>query len=323
MYPYGAPSPNFRALPPNYASPMYNIPPINFENPDSDGSITIIVIIVALVIILVIVLIGLFVFMKKKITKSPASDSDSESDVGSNTGIDAGSTTSAPSGVVKDSYVIAPSGGLRCPAGYEQPAGLGGLCYQSCKAGFHAAGCCTCSPNCPAGFNDIGVSCLKPSTYTRAVGTIPGYTCPSGYNQAGLLCTRDNGYFNYTWGCGTALVKCHDGSIGCKNDCYKTWIANLQTIPATQGCPAGKVAQSGLCYDAPRSGYKCDATICSNICPAGFSEDGLYCGKPASYGRGVGITPTVCPDGQTRSGALCYPACKAGYVNLAGVCTSK
>ena len=42
--------------------------------------------------------------------------------------------------------------------------------YPKCKEGFHNVGCCICSPTCPNGFTDIGVSCQKPSDYGRGVG---------------------------------------------------------------------------------------------------------------------------------------------------------
>jgi hypothetical protein len=38
---------------------------------------------------------------------------------------------------------------------------LGLLHYPNCKPGFHSYGCCICSPDCPAGWTDIGISCLK------------------------------------------------------------------------------------------------------------------------------------------------------------------
>ena len=37
----------------------------------------------------------------------------------------------------------------------------GAIIYPKCKEGFHATGCCVCSPNCPLGQTDIGVSCAK------------------------------------------------------------------------------------------------------------------------------------------------------------------
>ena len=41
--------------------------------------------------------------------------------------------------------------------------------YPRCRANFHKVGCCVCSPDCPSGMNDIGVSCEKKS-YGRGVG---------------------------------------------------------------------------------------------------------------------------------------------------------
>jgi len=43
------------------------------------------------------------------------------------------------------------------------------LWYPKCRAGFHNVACCICSPNCPNGTLDVGVSCtresyLRPST---------------------------------------------------------------------------------------------------------------------------------------------------------------
>lgn len=42
------------------------------------------------------------------------------------------------------------------PQGCEQN---GAIVYPKCREGFHAVGCCICSPDCPRGMADIGVSC--------------------------------------------------------------------------------------------------------------------------------------------------------------------
>ncbi len=39
-----------------------------------------------------------------------------------------------------------------------------------------------------------------------------------------------------------------------------------------------------------------------------------------SYGRGVGSIPDRCLPGQQRDGALCYPACNAGFAGIGPVC---
>jgi hypothetical protein len=93
------------------------------------------------------------------------------------------------------------------------------IIYPKCRAGFHAVGCCICSPDCPSGMSDIGVSCTKQS-YGRGVGTVPtqcqagmeydtgfcypvcraGFrgvgpvcwgSCPNGFADHGATCYRD------------------------------------------------------------------------------------------------------------------------------------
>ncbi len=73
------------------------------------------------------------------------------------------------------------------PQGCEQS---GALWYPKCKPNFHAAGCCVCSPDCPQGMNDIGVSCQK-SSYGRGAGEpLAMGMCASGLQKdpAGALC---------------------------------------------------------------------------------------------------------------------------------------
>lgn len=91
-----------------------------------------------------------------------------------------------PPGFRDDGLYCAKPGSYGRGAGY--PLGDGGKCrrehpqgceqdglliYPKCKANFHAVGCCVCSPNCPAGMNDIGVSCEKGGSYTRSGGAPP------------------------------------------------------------------------------------------------------------------------------------------------------
>ncbi len=62
----------------------------------------------------------------------------------------------------------------------------GAIVYPRCRAGFHAVGCCVCSPDCPASMADAGVSCTKGS-YGRTAG-IPLHDCPVGQEKDGALC---------------------------------------------------------------------------------------------------------------------------------------
>jgi hypothetical protein len=106
------------------------------------------------------------------------------------------------------------------PQGCEQ---WGLLLYPKCAASFHNAACCICSPNCPSGMTDIGISCAKDS-YGRGAGTPLGCgngeeydtglcyppcqenfksigpvcwgSCPSGYTPCGALCLKDQSCAN-------------------------------------------------------------------------------------------------------------------------------
>ena len=61
----------------------------------------------------------------------------------------------------------------------------GAVWYPKCKANFHNVACCICSPDCPSGMTDIGISCAKDS-YGRGVGEV--LTCEAGLEMSGLLC---------------------------------------------------------------------------------------------------------------------------------------
>lgn len=70
------------------------------------------------------------------------------------------------------------------PQGCEQ---VGAIHYPKCKPNFRAVGSNICSPDCPEGWEDIGVSCKKPST---ARATVPVSECPAGMQKdpTGFLC---------------------------------------------------------------------------------------------------------------------------------------
>jgi hypothetical protein len=103
--------------------------------------------------------------------------------------------------------------------------------------------------------------------------------------------------------------------------CWKdSYGRGVGTIP--NACPAG--------FSATGFG------TCSKDCPAGFRNDGLFCAKPAAYGRGAGypwkfgdaafnLDPARnrCknenPQGCEKDGAIIYPVCKPGYTKV-GCC---
>jgi len=110
----------------------------------------------------------------------------------------------------------------------ENPQGCeknGAFWYPKCAANFHNVECCVCSPNCPSGMLDIGVSCQKQS-YGRGVGKPLVCTadqdenaglcykqCKAGYSGDGPIC----------WGsCPSGMYQCGalcvPAGIDCTND---------------------------------------------------------------------------------------------------------
>lgn len=116
------------------------------------------------------------------------------------------------------------------PQGCEQS---GAMWYPKCKPNFHAAGCCVCSPDCPSGMNDIGVSCQKPS-YGRGAGEplamglcAPGLqkdpagalcypACKADFHMVGPVCWQNcpsQQPFDCGVGCSTNQEKCATGTL--------------------------------------------------------------------------------------------------------------
>ena len=100
-------------------------------------------------------------------------------------------------------------------------------------------------------------------------------------------------------------------------------------------CPKGQEKDAALCYptceDIGKPGWKGVGPVCWQSCPSDFRDDGAYCFKPKSYGRGVGFpwkfgdrafdlskAKKRCEskhgEGQCeKSGAIYYPKCKPEY----------
>jgi hypothetical protein len=75
-----------------------------------------------------------------------------------------------------------------------------------------------------------------------------------------------------------------------------------------------------LCYYKCRSGYYSIGPVCYEYCPNGFRNDGLFCAKPAAYGRGGGYALfhwgrclSQNRQGCEKSGWLVYPKCRKGF----------
>jgi pimeloyl-ACP methyl ester carboxylesterase len=64
----------------------------------------------------------------------------------------------------------------RCTKANSQGCEMyGAIAYPKCRAGFHAVGCCICTPDCPSGTTDTGATCTK-STASRGTPTSPSKT---------------------------------------------------------------------------------------------------------------------------------------------------
>lgn len=115
-------------------------------------------------------------------------------------------------------------GGARRRCEHDNPGGCeqnGLLYYPKCRASFHAFGCCVCTPDCPAGMADIGVSCQKHS-YGRGVGAVPT-TCSGGMQYDAGLC--------YT--------PCRPGYVGVGPVCWE------------DHCPPDYADHGATCYRDP------------------------------------------------------------------------
>jgi hypothetical protein len=128
----------------------------------------------------------------------------------------------------------------------------GGLCYPKCKSGYHAVGCCVCSPDCPPHLGaDIGVSCTKHS-YGRGVGELS--TCPPGT-------IRDE-----TGGpAGLCYPKCNPGYHGvgpvCWQDCDPGW----------KNCGAGCAKDDTECASSTFDQVFSVAMVAVNIATLGMA----------------------------------------------------
>src|SRR5262245_37761319 len=84
------------------------------------------------------------------------------------------------------------------------------------------------------------------------------------------------------------FLKCGDQSWGA---CL---LSSLNPIPASYGRGAGEALRcapnedldGALCYPKCQAGYKGVGPVCWQDCPASFRDDGGFCAKPESYGRG-------------------------------------
>jgi hypothetical protein len=127
----------------------------------------------------------------------------------------------------------------RCQKGHSDTGceKWGLLWYPKCKYGFHNVACCVCSPDCPAGFTDSGVTCTKDS-YGRGVGK--PLKCASGLVEDDALCYKPcagavwNGVGPVCWHqCPTGLTSCGGLCLTSTKECIKEILSIAQDVAMT------------------------------------------------------------------------------------------
>ena len=90
-------------------------------------------------------------------------------------------------------------------------------------------------------------------------------------------------------------------------------------------CPANTQRDGALCYPFCKENYTGVGPVCWEDCPNSFRDDGMFCYKPKSYGRGAGYTgKSLCEkhEGEgncEKNGLLWYPKCHDSFHNV-GCC---
>lgn len=147
---------------------------------------------------------------------------------------------------------------LKCEAGSEMNAGL---CYSSCRDGYHGVG-----PVC----------WLNEGSYGRGAGSVPKLVrgkreCRDGRHMEDGLCYQPcrDGYH------GVGPV-CHANS----SDTYGRGAGQAAKLL----CDGGKEMDAGLCYSPCRSGYTGKGPVCWGAPSTGYRACGM----------GVAISESVC-----------------------------
>uniref|UniRef100_A0AC34FP00 Uncharacterized protein n=1 Tax=Panagrolaimus sp. ES5 TaxID=591445 RepID=A0AC34FP00_9BILA len=110
------------------------------------------------------------------------------------------------------------------------------LWYPKCKYGFHNVACCVCSPDCPAGFTDSGVTCTKDS-YGRGAGK--PLKCASGLVEDDALCYKAcadsyNGVGPVCWHqCPPNLTSCGALCLTSTKECIKDILSIAEDVATT------------------------------------------------------------------------------------------
>lgn len=161
---------------------------------------------------------------------------------------------------------------------------------------------------CPDGMEwDAGLCYTLCKEGYHGVGPICWANCPDGYRDDGAFCFKPEPYGRgggYIWAPGDKAFSAEGQFKRCEDEHGK-----------------GNCEQHGaIVYPKCKEGYyAAGCCVCSPKCPEGWADAGISCTKP-SYGRGVGLAPTICPDGKENNAGLCYNLCKDGFTGVGPVC---
>ena len=127
----------------------------------------------------------------------------------------------------------------------------------------------------------------KPKTITIMVGmvlTLLSFGCSTHLTTVRTITPEEK----------NALLRWSLKELGKANQpyCWRHSYGRGVGVPVS-ACPKGQEKDAGLCYptceDIGKEGWKGVGPVCWQRCPSGFRDDGAYCFKPKSYGRGVGF----------------------------------
>ncbi len=175
---------------------------------------------------------------------------------------------------------------------------------------------------------DAGAVCWKPS-YGRGAGTLTNdcavgereaglcynTACPAGWTGVGPACHQ-----NCPAGYGSATA----ADISCRKPAPASRVPYPNTAPGIAQCNKesgglGCEVVANMQYIKPIAGWVCAGPACRPACPADMNDQGLFCGKQAARGRGVGVVPK-CADASSAQAGLCYKSCNPGFGGAGPVC---
>lgn len=171
------------------------------------------------------------------------------------------------------------------------------LTFARCKDGFTGVGN-TCVQNCPGGFRDIGLACVKLENYVRSTYSWRPGDALFSLSGAGARCHHDNPQGCDTVANNTMLPRCRAGfypvANGCSQECppgmTDTGVACTKEVHGRQGemkinCPPGQDNYLGTCWNRCPEGFGISAVnpaMCWQSCPSTQPYD---CGTACALNR--------------------------------------